>query len=63
MCPAFLRAILDALGETLLRAGRVEFKGAGHAAPQDRGDPDRIAKELRVFFTGTTAFSDDRPTG
>jgi pimeloyl-ACP methyl ester carboxylesterase len=61
--PAFLRGILDALEETLPRAKRVEFRGAGHAAPEDRGDPDPVAEELRVFFAGTTAFSDDRPTG
>jgi hypothetical protein len=50
--PAFLREILGTLEETLPRSRRVEFRGVGHEAPLDRGDPERVGEELRAFFAG-----------
>ncbi len=51
--PAFLRAALDALQNTLPYAQRIEFKGLGHGGP-DETAPERIGKELRGFF-GTSS--------
>jgi pimeloyl-ACP methyl ester carboxylesterase len=56
--PEFLREILDALEGTLARVKRVEFEGAGHEAPHDRGSPDRVGDELRAFFAGPDALLD-----
>lgn len=48
--PSVLKQALDALGETLPRAKRVELQGVGHQAPTDRGQPERIVPHLRRFF-------------
>nr|WP_256466876.1 alpha/beta hydrolase [Bradyrhizobium sp. 1] len=47
----YLTAALNALVEILPNATRVEFKGAGHIAADNEGDPARVAAELRRFFT------------
>jgi pimeloyl-ACP methyl ester carboxylesterase len=46
----YLTAALDALATILPNATRVEFKGAGHIAADNEGDPTRVAAELRRFF-------------
>lgn len=46
----YLTAALDALVTILPNATRVEFKGAGHIAADNEGDPIRVATELRRFF-------------
>ena len=51
--PAYLTAALDALEKVLPRARRVEFPGLGHEASGNadrRGQPARVAQELRRFF-------------
>ena len=51
--PAYLKAGLDALQQTLPQATRVEFPGVGHEASGNtdrRGRPERVARELRRFF-------------
>ncbi|MFI6317714.1 alpha/beta fold hydrolase [Nonomuraea sp. NPDC050556] len=52
--PAFQRAALDALERVLPRSRRTELAGLGHAGPWNAdkgGDPERVAAELRGFFT------------
>jgi pimeloyl-ACP methyl ester carboxylesterase len=56
--PAFLREILEVLEVTLPHARRVEFRGVGHEAPIDRGAPERVAEELRAFFSSPDGFAD-----
>jgi len=46
----YLTAALDALVKLLPNATRVEFKGTGHIAADNVGDPARVAVELRRFF-------------
>ncbi len=51
--PAYLRAALDALEKLLPHVTRVEFPGLGHEASGNtdrRGQPERVAQELRRFF-------------
>ena len=51
--PAYLRAALDALEKLLPHETRVEFPGLGHEASGNtdrRGQPERVAQELRRFF-------------
>ncbi|WP_433434342.1 alpha/beta fold hydrolase [Nonomuraea sp. CA-141351] len=51
----YQKASLTALERVLPRARRVELAGLGHGAPwnADRGGrPERVAQELRRFFTG-----------
>jgi pimeloyl-ACP methyl ester carboxylesterase len=51
--PAFLKASLDALETVLPQVRRVEFPGLGHEASGNtdrRGQPERVAEELRRFF-------------
>jgi pimeloyl-ACP methyl ester carboxylesterase len=51
--PAYLTTALDALEKVLPRARRVEFPGLGHEAAGNRdrrGQPERVAQELRRFF-------------
>jgi pimeloyl-ACP methyl ester carboxylesterase len=51
--PAYLKAALDALERVLPHARRVEFPGLGHEASGNsdrRGQPERVAQELRRFF-------------
>lgn len=48
--PKYLRRTLDALEETLPDVRRTELKGAGHLAPDNSGQPTRVADELRRFF-------------
>ena len=49
--PAYLKTSLDALASVLPRAQRAELAGCGHLAPDNSGDPERVAHELRPFFT------------
>lgn len=51
--PAYLTAALDALEKVLPHVSRVEFPGLGHGASgnaDQRGQPERVAQELRRFF-------------
>ena len=51
--PAYLKAAVDALEKVLPRVRRVEFPGLGHEASGNRdrrGQPERVAAELRRFF-------------
>lgn len=48
--PAYLRTSLDALAAVLPRAQRAELAGCGHLAPDNSGDPARVADKLRPFF-------------
>lgn len=48
--PAYLRRTLAALEDTLPDVRRVELSGVGHTAPDNRGEPDRVAAELIRFF-------------
>lgn len=48
--PAYLKASLDALAGVLPRVRRTELAGCGHLAPDNTGDPERVARELRPFF-------------
>jgi pimeloyl-ACP methyl ester carboxylesterase len=48
--PAYLKTSLDALASVLPRVQRVELAGCGHLAPDNTGDPERVAWELRSFF-------------
>jgi pimeloyl-ACP methyl ester carboxylesterase len=45
-----LTASLDGLGSVLPNAKRVVLHGAGHTAPDNSRQPDRVAAELRRFF-------------
>lgn len=52
--PAYLKKALDALEQTLPQTRRIEFPGLDHGASgnSDRGgQPERVAQELRRFFT------------
>ena len=53
--PAFLREILDALARTLPQVKRIEYPDFDHSAPNqsrpNRKDPERIAEDLRAFFS------------
>jgi pimeloyl-ACP methyl ester carboxylesterase len=46
----YLTAALDALSTILPNVRRVELQGAGHIAADNRGNPARVAAELRRFF-------------
>ena len=48
--PPYLRLALDELEAVLPRAGRVEFRGLDHQAPDNSEQPERVASELRKFF-------------
>ena len=48
--PTYLQRTLDALESTLPRVRRVELPGVGHLAPDNTGEPERVAGELRTFF-------------
>jgi pimeloyl-ACP methyl ester carboxylesterase len=48
--PTYLRRTLTALEATLPRVQRVELLGAGHIAPDNTGEPERVAAELSQFF-------------
>ena len=51
--PAYLTAAVDALEKVLPHVTRVEFPGLGHEASGNRdrrGQPERVAQELRRFF-------------
>jgi pimeloyl-ACP methyl ester carboxylesterase len=53
--PAYLTSALDALEKVLPHVTRVEFPGLGHEASGNRdrrGQPERVAQELRRFFGG-----------
>jgi len=51
--PSFLKHTLDALNKVLPSVERVELLGLGHGAALDGGRPERIAQELRRFFSTT----------
>ena len=46
----YLKAALQALNGVLPKAKRVEFRGLGHLAADNGGQPQRVAQELRRFF-------------
>jgi pimeloyl-ACP methyl ester carboxylesterase len=46
-----LTASLDGLSRVLPQAKRVVLRGAGHTAPDNSRQPDRVAAELRAFFS------------
>ena len=48
--PAYLRQTLAALETTLPNVQRIELSGVGHTAPDNAGEPDRVAAELIRFF-------------
>jgi pimeloyl-ACP methyl ester carboxylesterase len=48
---AFLKAAMDALASRLPQAKRVQLAGVGHMAADDTGKPERVAVELRKFFS------------
>ena len=48
--PGFLGAALEQLAGVLPHARRVTFSGLGHTAPDNDGDPKRVAEALRDFF-------------
>ncbi|HXN03953.1 MAG TPA: alpha/beta hydrolase [Candidatus Acidoferrum sp.] len=51
--PAYLTSAVDALEKVLPHVTRVRFPGLGHEASGNtdrRGQPDRVAQELRRFF-------------
>jgi len=51
--PAYLTTAVDALEKVLPHVTRVEFPGLGHEASGNsdrRGQPERVAQELRRFF-------------
>ncbi len=53
--PAYLTSAVDALEKVLPHVTRVEFPGLGHEASGNadrRGQPERVAQELRRFFGG-----------
>jgi pimeloyl-ACP methyl ester carboxylesterase len=53
--PAYLTRAVDALEKVLPNVTRVEFPGLGHEASGNtdrRGQPERVAQELRRFFGG-----------
>ena len=47
----YLKAALDALSVVLLKSQRIEFKGVGHLAADNGGNPKVVAKELCYFFS------------
>ena len=47
-----LTASLDGLGRVLPRARRTVLHGTGHTAPDNGKQPERVAAELRRFFSG-----------
>jgi pimeloyl-ACP methyl ester carboxylesterase len=49
----YLRQALDALGQVIPHARRVEFPGVGHLAADDSGKPELVAGELRRFFSAS----------
>jgi len=49
--PSYLKHTLDALSNVLPNVERVELRGLGHAAATDIGKPERVAQELRRFFS------------
>ncbi len=42
---------LDSIAKRLPSAKRVELKGVGHIAADNRGAPDRVARFLDEFFS------------
>lgn len=48
--PAYLKTSLDALASVLPQAQRIELADCGHLAPDNSGEPARVARELRPFF-------------
>jgi pimeloyl-ACP methyl ester carboxylesterase len=47
----YLKTALDGLLSVLPNARRVELPGLGHLAADNSGKPERVAQELRRFFT------------
>ncbi len=46
-----LRRALDSIARRLPSANRVELKGVGHIAADNRGAPDKVARLLDTFFS------------
>jgi pimeloyl-ACP methyl ester carboxylesterase len=51
--PAYLRIALDRLNRVIDRSKRVTFPGLDHLGPDDSGEPEVIAQELKWFFNTT----------
>ena len=53
--PVFLRDSIDALNHTLPHARWIEYPNFDHSAPnqtrRNHNGPERIAEDLRTFFT------------
>ena len=47
----YLKGALNALSTVLPKVQRVEFPGLGHLAADNGGKPERVAQELRRFFS------------
>jgi hypothetical protein len=48
--PARLNTSLDSLASVLPRAQRAELAGCDHLAPDNSGNQERVAQELRSFY-------------
>jgi pimeloyl-ACP methyl ester carboxylesterase len=48
--PTYLKRTLGRLETTLPQVRRVELPGVGHLAPDNTGQPERVASEVRRFF-------------
>ncbi len=48
---SYLSRTLDALQRVLPNVTRVELSSIGHTAPDNTGDPLRVADQLRGFFS------------
>ncbi|MBA2393665.1 MAG: alpha/beta hydrolase [Ktedonobacteraceae bacterium] len=50
----YLKDALDGLSTVLPHVHRVEFAGCGHLAADNGGKPERVAQELRRFFSASS---------
>ena len=50
--PQFLKNTFDALEKTLQNVKRVELQGLSHTGPLVTGNPERVSRELKLFFKG-----------
>jgi hypothetical protein len=46
-----LKGALDGLSTVLPNVRRIEFAALGHLAADNSGKPERVAQELRRFFS------------
>ena len=50
--PQFLKNTFDALEKTLQNVKRVELQRLSHTGPLVTGNPERVSRELKLFFKG-----------